>query len=231
MVDLKNNDDVVARAKAVLMPRVERLHLFITERIPPEMATVVTPDDILQEVWLSIFHANKEEEVLRLARVGELDTWLTTTARRKLVDVIRNARRTGCTGRPMLQVRVRGNNSRTTFFSSVPAGQRSPSSVEAALERSVAVQIAIRSLRGPYRQAITLYHIEGRSRAEVAQIMRRSEAAVHGLLHRGLQKLRQHLGSADRFFSDEVLVKGSSAHEPKAVFGPHTSHDKPGASD
>ena len=46
-------------------------------------------------------------------------------------------------------------------------------------------------LNSPQCEAVTLHHLQGLSLAELARRMERSEAAVAGLLRRGLQRLRE----------------------------------------
>jgi RNA polymerase sigma factor (sigma-70 family) len=82
------------------------------------------------------------------------------------------------------------------------AKQRTPSREVSVKEATHAVRIALSSLPEKRRQAIWMRHIEGKSLAEIAQAMRKTNPAVNSLLFNGLRQLRRRLGCADRFFSD-----------------------------
>ena len=53
----------------------------------------------------------------------------------------------------------------------------------------------------PYRKALRLVHIEGRSVAYAAQQMGRTERAIHGLCRRGLKLMQQCMAGASNYFS------------------------------
>ena len=58
-------------------------------------------------------------------------------------------------------------------------------------ERAAALYAALERLRARERDAILLRILEGRSTAEVAQLLAVKEVSVRSLIHRGLKKLRQ----------------------------------------
>ncbi len=88
------------------------------------------------------------------------------------------------------------------LFARVTSKQRTPSSEDAANEAVHAVQITLGTLPDNYRCAITMCHIDGHSRAEVAEAMGKTYHAVNSLLYHGLRMLRERLGPAERFFSN-----------------------------
>ena len=55
------------------------------------------------------------------------------------------------------------------------------------------------------RRAIEMYHIEERTREEIAKRMGKSVSAVGSLLAEGRKQLRRLLGSASNFFSGPRL--------------------------
>ena len=55
-----------------------------------------------------------------------------------------------------------------------------------------------------HRQVVRVYDLEGRSAAEVAGTMGRSQGAVHMLRARAYDRLRELLGAESRFFSDRA---------------------------
>ena len=190
-----------ADLQILLMERAERLHEEVERRIPASLKSLLSAEDILQEVWIAAFRGLSG---FRADHPGALDRWLTTTADRKVLDAIRTARtlkrggahRIACPGQ-------RRTSSCLDLFGRVACTQRSPSSEEGAREAQHAIQIALGALPDNYRQAITLFHLQGRSRAETAREMQTSVSALHGLLYRALGRLRRLLGPAKRFFSDD----------------------------
>lgn len=56
---------------------------------------------------------------------------------------------------------------------------------------------AILALPVPQRDAVVLHHLQGWRLAEVAERLNRTEAAVAGLLHRGLRRLRELMRETD----------------------------------
>lgn len=56
---------------------------------------------------------------------------------------------------------------------------------------------AILALPEPQRDAVVLHHLQGWRLAEVAERLNRTEAAVAGLLHRGLRRLRELMRETD----------------------------------
>ena len=200
----RRKEGSVARVQALLMPRAESVHGFVKRRIPATLAAEIAPDDVLQEVWMSVFHGGHLGEVVRLDAIGDLDTWLLTVARRKLVDAIKKARRIQRGGGMMLKRYCGGGrtNSQWDLISLMAARQRTPSSEEAAMEAVTAIQNALSSLPEDYREVITLHHLEGLPHGDVALIMQRSRHAVRGLLRRGMLELRQSMGASSQFFSE-----------------------------
>ena len=54
---------------------------------------------------------------------------------------------------------------------------------------------ALLALPDSQREAIVLHHLQGWTLNEVASHLRRTDAAVAGLLHRGLRRLRELMNS------------------------------------
>jgi RNA polymerase sigma-70 factor (ECF subfamily) len=73
------------------------------------------------------------------------------------------------------------------------ADQSSPSQQAARQERAVQLAEALERLPEAQREALVLQHWHGWTLAEIAEHLGRTPAAVAGLLHRGLQQLRQRL--------------------------------------
>lgn len=188
-----------SKLQVLLMSGAGHLRAYVHRKIPSDLKSIFSPEDILQEVWIACFRGVAS---FRENEPDAFDRWLRTITDRKLVDAIRWAKRLkrGAHVRFDRTAQQR-KTSLVDLFARVAAKQRTPSSEEGAREASAAIQIALSSLPEDYRKAITLYHIDGKSQKEVAEAMEKSIPAVHGLLFRGMQKLRDDLGPAHNFLS------------------------------
>jgi len=65
---------------------------------------------------------------------------------------------------------------------------------------------AIQSLPELYQEAVTLRHVEGKSSAEVAEILGKNEGTTRSLISRGLTMLRDALGDVPQQGDDESIV-------------------------
>jgi RNA polymerase sigma-70 factor (ECF subfamily) len=189
-----------ATAQGLLMERADALHDYIRRALPSDLARVISAEDILQEVCISVFHGLAQ---FRADGPDSFDRWVTSLVQRRLVDAIRKARAVKRSGGRRIGDRAQlRTTSYIQLFERVASQQRTPSSEDAAKEAAHAVQIALSTLPEDYRCAITMRHIDGRSQAEVASAMARTLPAVNSLLYRGLRMLRSRLEPSRRFFSD-----------------------------
>lgn len=200
----KRKEASVAQVQALLMPRAKWVYGFVERRIPAALASEIAPDDVLQEVWMAVFHGGHLAEVVRLGAIGGLDTWLLTVTRRKLVDAIKKFRRLQRGGGKKIDRcgAVGRSNSHWELLALMASSQRTPSSEEAAMEAATAIEKALSFLPEDYREVITLHHLEGLTQGDVAIIMQRSRPAVRGLLRRGMRALRQRMGASSQFFNE-----------------------------
>ena len=115
-----------------------------------------------------------------------------------LADEIRKARadKRNIARERSLEAAMDASSSRLEAF--LVADQSSP---EGRLERSeqlVQLADALQALPEAQRQAIELHHLGGLSLGEVATRLGRTAPAVAGLLHRGLDQLRQRMTAGDK---------------------------------
>ena len=189
-----------AELQELLLTRANRLHRQAARKIPPRFKSVISAEDILQEVSIAAFRGLPS---FRADRPDAFDRWMTTLVERKVVDACRAARtlkRGG--GRPTVKNRRSRASSLADLFDRVASSGRTPSREVSAKEAVHAVQIALGSLPGDRRRAIWMRHIEGLSRAEIAKAMHKTDAAVNSLLFNGLRQMRRRLGQATAFFSN-----------------------------
>jgi RNA polymerase sigma factor (sigma-70 family) len=192
-----------AEISRLFLGRAEGLYRYLEERIPPRFAAVITPDDVLQDVWISAFRGFSSFEA---ADDEALDHWLRTIASRKLLDLLKAARRAkrGGSGQGSSRASEKGTRSYVDLVARVASTHRTPSRETSAKEAAFAVQIALSDLGPEQRTALRLRYVEGRSLDEIASAMNKSAVAVNGLLFRGLRQLRRRLGRAGRYFSDSA---------------------------
>jgi len=194
--------------QVLLMERVERVHSYVSRRIPARCRGAIDPDDVLQEVWISAFHVVSS---FRATAPDAFDRWLTTIVRSKLVNAVRRVRRAKRGGGIQEgQDPIDRTSSFAGLAGLVDVRARTPSSEQAMQDAVRAVESALGGLPEEYEKVIRLRFLEGRSQDEVAEAMHKSPQAIHSLLYRGLLKLRQRLGQPGQYFSDA----DSSAGQP-----------------
>ncbi len=199
---LQESSSEAALLMASLMTRADSLRRYVTGKIPPRLRRTVSSDDILQDVWIT---AVRNIADVRPDGSEDLDRWLMRVAQRRIADAIRRADAAKRGGRDTLVYNRRVTTSFVDLFSRVSGCGVTPSAEVSVKEAVHAVQIALASLPESCRTAVELRYLQGHSREEIAKIMNRTRAAVNALLFRGMHKLRELLGSVDRFFSDDSV--------------------------
>lgn len=184
----------------LLLARAGRLRGYVEKKIPPKLRSTISPEDVLQEVWIGAFRGISG---FRSDGPEAFDRWLATITNRRLLDVMKVALARKRGGRsPFTSERHNRQTSVFDLFARVASPQTSPSRVNATREAVDAVQIALAALPDDRRRAIWMHHIEGCGIAEIAATMEKSRAAVASLLFHGRRQLRDRLGSAAKYFSD-----------------------------
>jgi RNA polymerase sigma-70 factor (ECF subfamily) len=197
-----------------LLSRVAQLRRYVHCKIPKRLRPVVSADDVLQEVWLAAYRS-----VSSFTPDGReaFSRWLTTIANSKLVDAIRAAHRRKRGGNQSRIVDIQKRlTSLTTLLERVQSPLKTPSREFSTIENVHALSIALNCLSQDRHRAVHMRYIEGRSHAEIARQMRRTEAAVRSLIYNGLRELRSLLGDAAKYFSD-VRSADSKGQETSAA--------------
>lgn len=146
----------------------------------------VSSSDIVQQTLLDAF-ANRDQ--YRGTTDAELAAWLRQILKHNLLDVLRDQRRDKRDVRRErpLERGIDASFSHTDDW--LVAVQSSPSQRAVKQEDVLRLSEALSKLPDNQREAIVLHHLQGLKLAEVAVEIERSEAAVAGLLFRGLTKL------------------------------------------
>jgi RNA polymerase sigma-70 factor (ECF subfamily) len=173
-------------------PRVERfreyLCLLARTHLPPVRQASIEASDIVQQTLLEAFEQRAE---FRGKTDAELAAWLKQILVHNLADALRGshrARRDVRRERP-LEAAIEESFCRAEAW--LAGSDPSPSQAAMQVEQLLRLAEEIAKLPDEQRDAVVLHHLQGWSLAQLAGHLQRSEAAVAGLLRRGLKKLRE----------------------------------------
>jgi RNA polymerase sigma-70 factor (ECF subfamily) len=146
------------------------------------------PEDLVQQ---TMARALEKRDRFCGSSDAQRAAWLRTLLSHTLLDSVRKNIRGGGAVRS-LEAAIEQSSARLEAF--LMADQTSPSARVEREERLLRLAEALAALPKDQRQAIELKHLQGLALVEVARRLGRSVPAVAGLLHRGLQALRNDLG-------------------------------------
>jgi RNA polymerase sigma-70 factor (ECF subfamily) len=193
--------------ESLLLQQAEQLERYVRRKLPKDVQRVVAPEDVLQEVWTT---ALRRASAFRATRPDDFERWLMKITESRVIDVLRYARRLKRKGGNQLEYDGhRRPKSYLDLFARVASDEPTPSSEDEAKEAVRAVQLAVAGLPDDCRSAITLHHLHGHTRQQIAGAMGKTEAAVNSLLYRGLQNLRTRFKRMHGFLSGEIVVAGA----------------------
>lgn len=150
--------------------------------------------DIVQQTMLE---AHRGRSQLRGESDDELRGWLRRIMARNLADEVRKFRR----GKrdvgleQSLQAALTNSSLRLEHY--LDAGISTPDHHAMRNEQLIRLAAALESLPDDQRRAVTLHHLQGKTAAEIATELERTEIAVAGLLRRGLKRLRELMQEVD----------------------------------
>lgn len=195
----KRRDNV--ELTTLLLARADDLTRYIARRLPRDLSSKVSAEDVLQEVWIEAF---RSFEAAQLSGENSLSKWLTTIARRKLYTAIRNDHRMKRSGgwiRLQSGLRISGS-SLIDLFGMAARERLTPSRESATQEALELLSGVLDRMPQDRRHAIRRKYIDEISTDDIAREMGKSAAAVRSLLANGLKQMRRRLGSSGQFFSD-----------------------------
>jgi RNA polymerase sigma-70 factor (ECF subfamily) len=166
------------------------LALLARVQMDARLRTRLNPSDIVQQTLLE---AHRRREQFRGQTDAELAGWLRQMLVHNVVDAGRalgQAKRDAALERS-LDAALEHSSARLRAL--LAAEQSSPSQRAVRHEQWLRVADALAQLPEPQREAIVRHYLQALPLAEVARQLGRSEPAVAGLLHRGLNKLRELL--------------------------------------
>jgi RNA polymerase sigma-70 factor (ECF subfamily) len=170
-----------------------RLEAWSTQKPPRAGLGLPRPSDIVQEAALHAYHGFAS---FRGTTEVEWNAWLHSVFKHRKTQLFRDALRQKRKDPHALPL-----DSREAM--AAPAPGRSPSQATAHDEQWWQILTQIRKLPDAQSEAIYLCYLKELPIAEVAQRLERTEAAVGGLLQRGLKTLRERV-------EDDIVAEPSA---------------------
>jgi RNA polymerase sigma-70 factor (ECF subfamily) len=168
----------------------EYLHLLARLHLNPRLRGKLDPSDIVQQTFLKA-HENRGQ--FRGQGEAEVAEWLRRILLNTLSDALRafgGARRDLALEQSLEAVLADSSARLAALLRPDPS---SPSTRAVRQEEFARLAQALARLPDDQRTAVELHHLQDWSVLEVGEYLGRSEAAVAGLLRRGLAKLRKLL--------------------------------------
>jgi RNA polymerase sigma-70 factor (ECF subfamily) len=163
------------------------LRLLARMQLDPRLQGKIDPSDVVQQT-LAKAHQNRDQ--FRGRTEAERAGWLRRILANTLIDAARKFQRELHLEHALEQA-VDASSARLEEW--LAADQSSPSERADRQEQLLRLARALAQLPDDQRTAVELHHLRGGAVADIARSLGRTEAAVAGLLRRGLKKLRELL--------------------------------------
>lgn len=144
--------------KALLAQSRDRLHHYLSGKIPADLSSVVETDDLVQEVHIRVF---QNIGSLESDRPESFPRWIKVIAVNELRQAIRRCR-AGRRGGGRIRLGNRkqsGEESTIELLNLVAASGKRPSQSVACREAIEAVEVALCALPAHYEKALRLIHL------------------------------------------------------------------------
>ena len=153
----------------------------------------VEASDVVQH---TLFEAHAKRQQFAGDEAG-FAAWLRTALANNIRDALRRARRQkrDVTRDRSLEASLEQSSAR--LAACLAAAHSSPSQQAVRNEELLRLSDALLALPDAQRDAVILHHLHGWTLNEVASHLGRTDAAVAGLLHRGLRRLRELMTPGD----------------------------------
>lgn len=163
-----------------------RSYLLLLARMQLAARSQIEASDVVQ---LTLMEAHAK----RLQFTGDesaFAAWLRQALANNLRDAWRKAHRQKRDIRREVSLEAALEQSSARLAGCIAVDYSTPSRVASKNEELLKLSDCLLQLPEMQREAIVLHHLQGWKLKEVAEALERSEPAVAGLLHRGLQQLR-----------------------------------------
>ncbi len=196
----------LAVLESKLVERADGLLTYIGRKTSASVRRQISPDDILQEVWLSAF---QHLATFRAHDSDSLDRWLTTLTDRALINAIRKCKALKRGGDWRQATNVSGTL--VGLWHWATSSQKTPSREASGAEIEQAIRNGLSELSDRYAQVLRLRYFEGCSVQELSDQMQISRSAGHSLLYHARRELCVAMGSPRAYFSDAPDSDGGEA--------------------
>jgi RNA polymerase sigma-70 factor (ECF subfamily) len=170
------------------------LRLLAQVQLDPRLRSKLDPSDIVQQTLLEAHQARDRCPSHDSAAQA---AWLRTILGHNLANAVRDLGRAKRDVRRERSLEVAIEESSARLEAWLVADQSSPSEQVNKNEQLLRLAEALDQLPPDQQEALVLHHLQGQALSEVAAQFGRSPAAVAGLLHRGLKKLKQLLADPE----------------------------------
>jgi RNA polymerase sigma-70 factor (ECF subfamily) len=176
----------------VLYEHYDRLATRLKFQIPKELQRSVSEEDVLQDVFISVF---KSFRSLNPCSEAAFQAWLDSVAKNQLADAIRKARtkKRGGDKRQIATVNRPSTGSVVQMVALLFGNEMTPSLNVARKEATEALLAAIDQLPPDQSKAVKLRFLQGHELEEVAQLMDRTEDSIRNLIYRAKDSLRHKM--------------------------------------
>ena len=168
----------------------EYLTLLARLGVPPRLRGKISASDVVQQTMLE---ASQAWDDFVDHGTGARTAWLRQILVHNLANLARDFGREKRNVERERSIEALLNQSSARIGMALAAGGPSPSDCASREENAVRLAQALAQLPETQREAVALRHLECRSLADIAQQLETTTAAVSGLLHRGLARLREIL--------------------------------------
>jgi RNA polymerase sigma-70 factor (ECF subfamily) len=166
------------------------LHLLARVQLNPRLQSKIAPSDIVQQTLLK---AHEKRDQFRGGE-QEFAAWLRRILANTLAETLRHFGRQQRDAGLERSLQASVDDSSANLERWLAADQSSPSQHVMRQEHLSRLAEALAELPEDQRTVVELRHLQGLSVAAIGAQVGKSEAAVAGLLRRGLQRLREVLG-------------------------------------
>jgi RNA polymerase sigma-70 factor (ECF subfamily) len=153
-----------------------------------------SPEDLVQE---ALAEAHGMRDRFRGTSEGQLAEFLRMILHHTIIDRAKGYKREKRNAALERSLEERFQDSSRRLLDVIPAHGDSPSRAAIRGERAFRLLDALAQLPPAQRDAVAFRHLQGKTLAEIAAAMRRSELSVASLIHRGLTALRASLRELD----------------------------------
>lgn len=179
-----------AAGRANLVDQLERLRGYLKSiavvKLGSRLQAKLDPADVVQQTMLD---AHRDLHQFRGDDEAQLKAWLRKILANNLNGIFRDYQAQRRDARREVPMTIQVERSSQGLERVLAADQTSPSQLAQRNERYEQLAAALSRLPEEQRMAVILKHIEGWPLADIAQEMGNSDAAIGGLLKRGLKKL------------------------------------------